>query len=74
MVDSVSFPAHFDIRGSELLVPDLHARVTILDARGVPGQGLQGRLRLTFDKPVHAPIVLGRTRFLGGGLFLPNAG
>ena len=27
----VSFPAHFDIRGSELLVPDLHARVTILD-------------------------------------------
>lgn len=49
-------------------------RVTILDARGVPGQGLQGRLRLTFDKPVHAPIVLGRTRFLGGGLFLPNAG
>lgn len=28
----VSFPAHFDIRGKELLVPDLHARVTILDA------------------------------------------
>ena len=31
MVNEVSFPAHFDIRGSELLVPDLHARVTILD-------------------------------------------
>jgi hypothetical protein len=30
-VESVSFPAHFDIRGTELLVPDLHARVTILD-------------------------------------------
>jgi hypothetical protein len=30
-VNEVSFPAHFDIRGSELLVPDLHARVTILD-------------------------------------------
>lgn len=30
-VESVSFPAHFDIRGSELLVPDLHARVTIFD-------------------------------------------
>jgi hypothetical protein len=27
----VSFPAHFDIRGTELLVPDLHARVSILD-------------------------------------------
>ncbi|MGD9723736.1 MAG: peptidase [Pirellulales bacterium] len=32
IVEGVSFPAHFDIRGSELLVPDLHARVTILDA------------------------------------------
>ncbi len=31
--EEVSFPAHFDIRGSDLLVPDLHARVTILDGR-----------------------------------------
>jgi len=31
VVKEVSFPAHFDIRGTELLVPDLHARVTILD-------------------------------------------
>jgi hypothetical protein len=30
-VDDVSFPAHFDILGSELLLPDLHARVTIFD-------------------------------------------
>jgi hypothetical protein len=30
-VSDVSFPAHFDIRGTELLVPDLHARVTIFD-------------------------------------------
>lgn len=28
---NVSFPAHFDTRGEELLIPDLHARVTILD-------------------------------------------
>jgi hypothetical protein len=27
----VSFPAHFDIRGEIMLVPDLHARVTLLD-------------------------------------------
>jgi hypothetical protein len=27
----VSFPAHFDIRGDVLLVPDLHARVTLFD-------------------------------------------
>jgi hypothetical protein len=31
IVSGVSFPAHFDIRGTDLLVPDLHARVTILD-------------------------------------------
>lgn len=30
-VQEVSFPAHFDIRGQVLLVPDLHARVTLLD-------------------------------------------
>ena len=30
-VNDVSFPAHFDIRGDILLVPDLHARVTLLD-------------------------------------------
>jgi hypothetical protein len=27
----VSFPAHFDIRGDILLLPDLHARVTLFD-------------------------------------------
>lgn len=32
IVQGVSYPAHFDIRGTELLVPDLHARVTIMDA------------------------------------------
>jgi hypothetical protein len=31
IVGGMSFPAHFDIRDDELLVPDLHARVTILD-------------------------------------------
>jgi hypothetical protein len=30
-VSDVSFPAHFDIRGSVLLVPDLHARVSLFD-------------------------------------------
>lgn len=31
VVDGVSFPAHFDTRGEILLVPDLHARVTLMD-------------------------------------------
>jgi hypothetical protein len=30
-VSDVLFPAHFDIRGSVLLVPDLHARVSLFD-------------------------------------------
>lgn len=33
IVSGVSFPAHFDIRGSELLIPDLHARLTIMNAQ-----------------------------------------
>jgi hypothetical protein len=31
IVGNVSFPAHFDIQGSTLLIPDLHARVTLFD-------------------------------------------
>lgn len=31
LVEDVSFPAHFDIRGDVLLCPDLHARVTLFD-------------------------------------------
>lgn len=30
-VDTVSFPADFDIQGEVLLVPDLHARITLYD-------------------------------------------
>jgi hypothetical protein len=32
----VLFPAHFDIRGELLLVPDLHARVTLFDKDNAP--------------------------------------
>lgn len=32
IVGNVSFPAHFDVRGAHLLIPDLHARVTILNS------------------------------------------
>jgi hypothetical protein len=30
-VNDIGFPAHFDIRGDVLLVPDLHARVSLFD-------------------------------------------
>ncbi|HEV7999427.1 MAG TPA: twin-arginine translocation signal domain-containing protein [Planctomycetaceae bacterium] len=29
--DAVSFPAHFDLRGEVMMVPDLHARVSLFD-------------------------------------------
>ncbi len=35
-VSDVLFPAHFDIRGELLLVPDLHARVSIFDKQNRP--------------------------------------
>jgi CRISPR-associated protein Csb2 len=47
--------------------------VTVIDSRGVPGRGLEGNLRLDFTVAVEGPIVLGRTRYLGGGLFVPYA-
>lgn len=31
IVGNVSFPAHFDTRGTTLLIPDLHARVSLFD-------------------------------------------
>lgn len=31
IVGNVSYPAHFDIQGTNLLVPDLHARLSIFD-------------------------------------------
>jgi CRISPR-associated protein Csb2 len=40
------------------------------ELRGVPGVGLIGGARLAFERPVAGPIVLGRSRHLGGGLFM----
>jgi hypothetical protein len=35
-INDVLFPAHFDIRGDVLLVPDLHARVSLFDKDNKP--------------------------------------
>lgn len=43
-------------------------RVTIVEARGVSGRGLEARIQLEFSVAVQGPVVLGRTRHLGGGL------
>ncbi|MCL2722918.1 MAG: type I-U CRISPR-associated protein Csb2 [Polyangiaceae bacterium] len=38
---------------------------------GVQGIGLTGDVRLTFKQAVSGPLLLGRMRYLGGGLFRP---
>lgn len=43
--------------------------VSVLDLQALPGQGLQGRVRLDFSVAVAGPIALGRSARLGGGLF-----
>lgn len=55
-----------ECRRAHLPVPVVDVR----NVRGVPGRGLRGDVRLRFASAVRGPIMLGRTRFLGGGLFL----
>lgn len=43
--------------------------VQVQSLQGVPGAGLRGVLQLTFRTAVPGPIVLGRDRHRGGGLF-----
>lgn len=47
-------------------------RVTSRDLHGERGIGLLGMARLTFEVAVKGPIVLGKSRHLGGGLFACN--
>lgn len=44
-------------------------RVTTVDVEGIPRVGLVGHVRLDFDVAIEGPILLGRSRHLGGGLF-----
>ena len=63
----------------EALVSDVRAqchraglptpRVESSDVQGVPGVGLSGTVTLHFERAVSGPILLGRTRHFGGGLF-----
>lgn len=41
------------------------------DVHGVPGLGLTATVTLLFERRVAGPLLLGRTRYLGGGLFRP---
>lgn len=44
-------------------------RVEVVNWSAESGVGLQGYLRLSFRNAISGPVVLGRTRYLGGGLF-----
>lgn len=61
-----------DIRGEccrrGLPVPN----VTPLSCHGVPGKGLEGLATLTFAVAVSGPLILGRGRHIGLGLFSPT--
>ncbi len=70
---------------AETLVMDLRAdcrrrglpeplEVKTLESRGLPNVGLLGRARLTFAVAVKGPILLGKSRYCGGGLFAPSSG
>lgn len=43
--------------------------IEVREAKAGPRGGLRGRVRLRFARPLAGPLVLGRTRHLGGGLF-----
>lgn len=45
--------------------PGIH----VTDARGTPGAGLHGRAELTFRKAIRGPLLLGRSKHRGGGVF-----
>jgi CRISPR-associated protein Csb2 len=69
-----------DVRADHLFVSDIETEctrvglprphVTPRDLRGLKGTGLTGRGSLTFETKVQGPIILGRTRHFGGGLFV----
>lgn len=40
------------------------------ELRGIAGTGLSGVARLVFPRPVQGPLMLGRNRYLGGGVFV----
>jgi CRISPR-associated protein Csb2 len=45
------------------------AEVTPVECEGIAGKGLEGTATLKFKVAVTGPVLLGRNRFLGGGMF-----
>jgi CRISPR-associated protein Csb2 len=49
------------------------AMVQPLEMNAIPGLGLTARVRLTFQTAIKGPVLLGRSRYHGGGLFMSAA-
>jgi CRISPR-associated protein Csb2 len=63
--DALTVDVLADCRRRRLPTP----HVTVLDVLARPGRALEGLVRLDFEVAVKGPVILGRTRYLGGGLF-----
>jgi CRISPR-associated protein Csb2 len=63
----VVIDVHRECERRQLPRPD----VRVTRVRGVAGVGVVARVELTFAVAVRGPIILGKTRYLGGGLFRP---
>ncbi|MEY4544761.1 MAG: hypothetical protein RL685_956 [Pseudomonadota bacterium] len=61
----------FDVRAECRRLGLAEPIIAIHSVRSVSGSGLTGDLRMTFAQAVSGPLVLGRTRYFGGGLFRP---
>lgn len=46
--------------------------VRVVSLRGEAGIGVVARVEIAFAVAVHGPVLLGKTRYLGGGLFEPT--
>jgi CRISPR-associated protein Csb2 len=42
------------------------------DIQGIPGVGLNALVRLIFPEPIPGPMILGRRRYIGGGVFMAH--
>lgn len=65
-VEAVSTDLRAECRRRALPEP---LEVRLFDVHGVPGVGLTARARLTFAVAVSGPVLLGKSRHFGGGLF-----
>ncbi|WP_203167837.1 type I-G CRISPR-associated protein Csb2 [Steroidobacter gossypii] len=66
--DGIAVDVRLELRRLQLPPP---MNVEVTDMREGPRGGLSARLRLRFNTAVGGPILIGRTRHSGGGLFAP---